>query len=493
MGCGITKERDIKDSVNQRDDGNVLKVSDIKVNNLNFIDEAQRKITDDYEIREMIYFNKFGSVKKVVKKDTKEERVMKMINKKYVENSVNNFSISNEIIYLSQLSHPNIVKAYEYYKDNINYYFIFEFIDSGSLIDRIIECDTFNEKLVKTVAKQVLEVLAYIHDKKIIHRDISLKNILINSFSKENDLQVKIIDWGNAINISSSNNVKQIVGELQFRPPEVFSHCYSFGSDIWSLGVVIYTLIEGEIPFPKKIETEIIKSIQHETPSFSSSNWEDVTIECKQIVQSMLQKDLKKRPKATELLKNKWFADDVTAKEITKNKLIENLTQFQAYNVLQQATMSYIATHQISQYEKSSVAQLFEQLDTNHTGSLSKEEIAQVCKLQFGQQLTETQINDIFEELDIDKSGNISYNEFITIVSNKQELLCEENVAKSFRYFDKDNNGFITQDELKKSLGYSLISKNEKAWNEFMSKCDLNGDNKISFDEFKILVKGLKS
>ncbi|EAR99827.2 calcium-dependent kinase (macronuclear) [Tetrahymena thermophila SB210] len=493
MGCGITRESEVKESLNQRGDGSVQKVSDIKVNNLNFIDEASRKITDDYEISEIIYFNKFGHVKKVVKKDTKEERVMKIVNKKYVDNSVNNFNITNEIIYLSQLSHPNIIKAYEYYKDSINYYFIFEFVDSGSLIDRIIECDFFSEKLVKTVAKQVLEVLAYIHNRHIVHRDITLKNILMNSFSKQQDLQIKIIDWGNATNIQGNENLKQITGELHFRAPEVLSQSYSYGCDIWSLGVVIYTLIEGEVPFVKKTEAEIIQSIKNESLSFSSSNWENVTIECKQIVQSMLQKDHKKRPKAVELLENKWFSDNETDKEITKNKFVENMTQFQAYNVLQQATISYIATHQISQFERSSVAQLFQKLDTNHTGSLSKEEIAQVCKLQFGQQLTESQINDIFEELDIDKSGNISYNEFITIVSNKQELLCEENVAKAFKYFDKDNSGFITQDELKRSLGYSLISKNEKVWEEFMSKCDLNGDNKISFDEFKILVKGLKS
>ncbi|KAL4487150.1 hypothetical protein ABPG72_017869 [Tetrahymena utriculariae] len=493
MGCGITKERDIKDSLNQREDGNVKKITDIKVNNLNFIDEATRKITEDYEIREMIYFNKFDSVKKVIKKDTKEERVMKMINIKYVDNSTTNFNIANEIIQLSKLSHPNIVKAYEYYKDNINYYFIFEFVDSGSLIDQIIECNNFNEKIVKIVAKQTLEVLSYIHDKNIVHRDLSVKNILINSFGKEKDLQVKIIDWGNATSITGNKNLKEIVGDLQFRAPEVLLQNYSFGCDIWSLGVVIYTLIEGEVPFPKKIEAEIIQSIQNENPSFSSSNWKNVSIQCKQTVESMLQRDPNKRPKANELLKNKWFNGDETARQIEKNKLVQNMTQFQAYNVMQQATMSYIATHQITQYEKQSVAQLFEQLDINHTGSLSKEEIAQVCKLQFGQQLTESQINDIFEELDIDKNGQISYNEFITIVSNKQELLCEENIAKAFNYFDKDKSGFISQDELKRSLGYSLISKNEKAWEQFMSKCDINADNKISFDEFKILVKCLKS
>ncbi|KAM3136682.1 hypothetical protein pb186bvf_011127 [Paramecium bursaria] len=172
-----------------------------------------------------------------------------------------------EIDIMKMMDHPNIVK-YIYEITNLNHiYLIMEFIDGVTLKD----IRPKNELEVAQILKQILNALKYMHSLGVVHRDLKPTNILIN-----NKNQVKIIDFGLSYYSKNCKSLYDKCGTLFYMAPEqILSQSYSKQVDIWSTGIILYTLLVGYHPYKHYSKEEFLYNIgqlEFEIPSYISQD-----------------------------------------------------------------------------------------------------------------------------------------------------------------------------------------------------------------------------
>jgi len=182
----------------------------ISVDISKFVKEGRGAIEERYVIDSVLGKGAYGEVSLVHDKITKDKRAMKMINKKAC-NRDNSASILREISLLRSLDHPNILKIYEFYQDEQNYYLITEYCSGGELYERIIAMKNFTEFKAAEFMRQILSAVAYCHKKNIVHRDIKPENTLFESSAE--DASLKVIDFGTSV-IFGPNKMKQKLGTV---------------------------------------------------------------------------------------------------------------------------------------------------------------------------------------------------------------------------------------------------------------------------------------
>jgi calcium-dependent protein kinase len=133
---------------------------------------------------------------------------------------------------------------------------VLEFCEGGELFHYIIEKKYLSEEQSAYIMKQLFLALDYLHSKQISHRDIKPENFML---SKKGDLTcIKMIDFGLSKDFSEQNTMNSMNGSPYYIAPEVFLQKYNMKIDIWSMGVVIYIMLSGKVPFPGHTEPEII-------------------------------------------------------------------------------------------------------------------------------------------------------------------------------------------------------------------------------------------
>ena len=186
---------------------------------------------DDYSLTKLIAKTRFGEVYLVLKKGNQKIYALKKFKTKYLKNPKAFKYLENEISILKDVNHPNILKIIDVKKTLEDVYIITEYYNGGTLeeyLEKYIneKNKAFSEEIVQYIIKQVIESMKYLHNKKIMHRDLNLSNILIN-YENENDREnwnimkgkIKIIDFGFARYLKKGELAKSILGSPFFMSP----------------------------------------------------------------------------------------------------------------------------------------------------------------------------------------------------------------------------------------------------------------------------------
>ncbi|CAD8135936.1 unnamed protein product [Paramecium pentaurelia] len=457
----------------------------LKLNFSQFIVEKQNSYTDDYKLGGVLGVGAFSQVRKVTHRKTRAIRAMKVISKSRLSTAELQQQFINEINVYKQLDHPHILKLYEFYQDEKNYYIIIELCTGGELFDKIIEKGSFSEKEASYIMKQIMSAILYAHNQNIVHRDLKPENVLLDITSQGN-YNVKVVDWGTAKIFSPNQQINEKFGTLYYMAPEVLRRNYNEKCDIWSCGVILYILLSGTPPFNGRTDAEIQKSILNGKYSLEGEVWDIVSQQAKDLVTKMLQYDVQKRMNAKQVLEHNWFQQqhqEKLDKQVVQGRL-KNLMNFRAEQKLQQATLIFIGTTMISKEEKNQLMQAFKEMDQNGDGILTKEEILETYKKYMDDETALQEVQKIMELVDMDGSGTIDYTEFIIASMDRRKAMQTEKLKEAFQIFDKDGNGFISELEIKEVLGPSLTGIDEKYWLDMIKEIDRNGDGQISFEEF---------
>eukprot|EP01017_Pseudomicrothorax_dubius_P022951 TRINITY_DN2469_c0_g1_i4.p1 TRINITY_DN2469_c0_g1~~TRINITY_DN2469_c0_g1_i4.p1 ORF type:complete len:346 (+),score=96.27 TRINITY_DN2469_c0_g1_i4:154-1191(+) len=339
--------------------------------------------------------------------------------------------------------------------------------------------------------KQVLSAVVYAHNHKIVHRDLKPENILLD-IAADGSYIIKVIDWGTAREYDSKNKMKERYGTAYYMAPEVIKKSYDAKCDIWSCGVILYVMLSGRPPFVGRSEADIMANIIRGTYSLEGETWSLISDEAKNLLTRMLEYDPRKRLSARDALEHPWFVNSAGArngysKDVLKSSLA-NLKSFRAEQKLQQAAVTFIASHLISKEEKQQLINVFKDLDKNGDGVLSREEILEGYKKIMTESEAIAEADRIMEQVDIDKSGFIDYTEFIAATIDRKKLVSKEKLEASFRLFDKDGSGTISPQEIKEVLGTAIQDLDEEVWQEIIKEVDVNGDGEISFEEFSNMI-----
>ena len=173
-------------SINKEDDI-LLKYSGVIIAN-------HGSLAVNYDIDRKIGSGTFGKVYEVTYRPLNQKRAMKVVKKDTINYQDDSQKFLKEIEMLTQLDHPNIIKIYEYYVDELNYYVITELARGGELYEQIYKLKNFKEEHAAIIMHQIISAVCYMHSKGVVHRDLKPENIMLES--TDDDLTIKIIDFG---------------------------------------------------------------------------------------------------------------------------------------------------------------------------------------------------------------------------------------------------------------------------------------------------------
>ncbi|KAK9763589.1 Serine/threonine-protein kinase [Basidiobolus ranarum] len=208
--------------------------------------------------------------------------------------------VIREAAIMSLLDHPNIVKMKEMIIHNRHYYLILEYVSGGQMLDYIISHGRLKEKQARNFARQICSALEYCHKNSIVHRDLKIENILI-----ADDGSIKLIDFGLSNLFSTRSHLSTFCGSLYFAAPELL-HARAYTGpevDIWSMGIVLYVLVCGKVPFDDQNLPALhakIKKGHVEYPTWLSS-------ECKHLLSRMLVTNPSERATMAEVMRHVWM------------------------------------------------------------------------------------------------------------------------------------------------------------------------------------------
>ncbi len=390
----------------------------IKIDKGNFVRMKSDNFFDEYELKEKLGEGSYGSVYKVHQKTTNYLRAVKAIKKK---NVVRN-EFMNEIEVLKTVDHPNIIKLFDCYYDRSFYYMVEEYCSGGDLFDYIQKEKCFTEKKASIIFRQLLSAVNHLHKKNIVHRDLKPENIVFVK-TNDNDIFIKIIDFG-ASTAFKGKNLSQELGTIYYIAPEVFMNNYNEKCDIWSCGIILYTMLCGHPPFCGNEENIIKSKILHSQITFPAKDFKNVSSEAIDYIKSLLSYYPENRPSAEEALKNKWLNEDSNFRDVELSKeIISNLSKFRTTLGLQKITISFLANQISINEEIKTLKEEFDKFDVNKDGEISKEELIICLSACYPYQEAVRRANQIFNEKDFNNDGNINFSFLKFAVKNSEKFI----------------------------------------------------------------------
>lgn len=489
----IEKETIIEEVKNKE----VVKECDIIINNEILIQRAHGTPLEKYEIIKNLGVGSFGKVFMIKNKGAKMLRAMKEIKK---DKFIHEDDIRNEINILKKLNHPNIIKIFEFFSVSDTYFLITEYCREGELYEHLLTVKTLSEIHSAHIIYQLLIALQYCHKNKIIHRDLKPENILIEGRDKNGYLIIKVIDFGTATIFDKNKKQSKLMGSTYYMAPEVITKNYSEKCDLWSVGVILYILLSGTLPFCGKNDQETFDLIQNSNDYLSfSDKWDYISLGSKSLISKLLERDVNKRSCAEEALNDPWLNSFNLKQKYQQvsperlNHFIDSLKGYKANYKLQQAAIAIIVHNLPHTEEVKELERAFRLIDENGDGMINKNELVNGFSKVFKENPNiQNEVETIFQNVDVDRNGYIEYHEFIGAVIDKKNLINDENLKLAFDFFDIDGSGTITLNELKLVFcggGDRQVSTN--VIETIIGKVDDNGDGQISFEEFKNLMKGI--
>lgn len=479
MGCFRSK-------VNREPEkAKIYRATDLKVRPGAFVQERQECFEQVYTLDKILGQGAFASVYKCIEKSTGHIRAVKVVNKQGL--CMEHFNLRQkltEIQALKELDHPNILKIYEIYEDKRSFYIVMEYCSGGELFDVVIKRRHFTDREAQTIMFQLLSAVSYFHDRNIIHRDLKPENILLED-SKE--FFIKIADFGNSV-IYQNRKLKGCFGSVYYIAPEVLANNYNQKCDVWSCGVIMYILLTGRPPFNGRTDDEIFKNIKIGTYNIEGDNLPILTDDAKDLIKKLLEKNPERRVTAANALEHRWIKRmnrEVQASAL--NHAITSLQEFSSTAKMKTAVGTFIASQLVTHKEIKELKKVFQALDKNGDGRLSKEELMEGYKSTLGTFDLEQKIIEVISKVDSDGNGFVDYTEFIQATLHNEILTSTKNLQAAFRAFDRDGSGRISASELRSLLSDGALSE-DALWMDVIKEVDQNGDGEIDLKEFESLL-----
>ena len=231
--------------------------------------------------------------------------------------------------------------------------------------------------------------------------------------------------------------------------PEVLTGNYNEKCDIWSAGVMLYILLCGRPPFDEESDESLFETIKSYQFDFSGPEWKTVSEAAKDLIRKMLVAP-EQRLSSEEVLSHRWMQVLVEKSPMSLATYARNLQSFAKSSTFKKLVLNYIA-FQLTDKEKQQLMTEFISLDANMDGEISFEEFKLMApSLGLRDPL---QAAEIFAQVDVHGNGFINYSEFLAAMMHKSVYLKEEKLYQAFKMFDKNNDGFISADEIKAVLG----------------------------------------
>eukprot|EP01047_Picozoa_sp_COSAG01_P047693 COSAG01_NODE_4580_length_4903_cov_50.224396_4_plen_405_part_00 len=260
-----------------------------------------------YSIGKELGTGTFGVVRAVQSKQTGERFALKTINKEKLDAHQMKY-LEAECEVLKRIDgHRNIVKLHEIYDTPKKLHIVMELVTGGQLLERLASKGLYSEADTAQCIHAITSAIDYCHRKGVVHRDLKPENILLSDDS--DGAQIKLADFGlSKLYNAETEMMFTQCGTPEFVAPEVMAGAgYTAACDVWSLGVLMYIMLCGYLPFNAANITELFEQIASTPLNFPAEEWDMISPEAKAVNKAMLERDPAARPSADQLLQMPWL------------------------------------------------------------------------------------------------------------------------------------------------------------------------------------------
>ena len=491
-----------------------------------------------YEELEELGVGMYGVVKKVrLIKNPDVVRAMKIIPEENVIQG-EGASLIDEIEILKELEHPNIMKVYECFVFDNNYYIVSELCDQGHLLSKMEKLQKMDQIVVKFLMDQIFNAIAYLHSKNILHGDIKLENVLLYKTSKRAgrrftsinedfnedealredinqnfgkkktsaksknyikdmmNYEIKLIDFGCSKYFVRKKSKKKkklrgIIGTSIYCSPEVVDNLYDEKCDEWSCGVLMYILLCGIPPFYGDTEDEIFDKIKKCEYDFSPPPFKNVSKNCKDLIRKLLEPRKQHRIKAVEALRHPFFTESFDPNSaMTENKDLTVIKKFinpvKYQSKFHEAVVAFLCVNFLPPEEENTLKTVFRYMDKEGKSVITKDAMKQTLE-EINESISDKELQKIFDNIDENGSGVIEYQEFIRNVCDIKSLMNESNLKNVFHSICGDKD-IMTGEDIKKFVFHD-VAVPQQTLKEYFDQIGMNITDNISFDEFSDMIK----
>ncbi|TYI69048.1 hypothetical protein E1A91_D08G127900v1 [Gossypium mustelinum] len=374
---------------------------------------------------------------------------VKIISKAKMTSAISVEDVRREVKILKALSgHKNMIKFHDAFEDANNVYIVMELCEGGELLDRILSRGgRYTEGDAKNIIVQILSVVAFCHLQGVVHRDLKPENFLFTT--RDEDAPMKIIDFGLSDFIRPDQRLNDIVGSAYYVAPEVLHRSYSVEADMWSIGVITYILLCGSRPFWARTESGIFRSVLRADPNFDDSPWPSVSLEAKDFVKRLLNKDHRKRMTAAQALAHPWLQDDnrVVPLDILIYKLVKSYIRATPFRRAAQKALSKALPDDALLY----LTGQFKLLEPKD-GCVSLSNFKTALMKNRTDAMQESRVFDIINVMEPLYYKKMDFEEFCAAAISAYQLEASEEwesiASTAFEYFEQDGNKVISVEEL---------------------------------------------
>ncbi len=392
--------------------------------------------------------------------------------------------------------HGNVLSIVDHIEDDRYVYIVMEYCQGGDLMKYIQQSANFSEQVAAYLFRQMLLGVAHCHERGVAHRDIKPDNFLF--VSTDGEAHLKLADFGLSTEVSGPDDIiTDAVGSAFFIAPEVFRRKYTLACDAWSLGVLLYLMLSGTVPFGANATKphEVHRSIKKDELTFTSSAWSRISPSARELVAGLLEKTVWKRYTLAQALSHPWVANPSAVSSIPLDStVIDSMTRFNARNRLRRDALRLVSST-LSANDVAKLRQQFLAMDTDTDLKVSAQEL-QTALANIGMDATAEQVKELMLKLDTDSDGLLDLNEFLVATTEMSVINFQNNVYWAFCQYDTNGDGKITVDELRAAFakvdaethGKNATPESEAAIREYIADADRDGDGQISYEEFLELL-----
>lgn len=265
------------------------------------------QLTKNYELTKVLGRGAYATVHLAVHRQTGKEWAVKVIDFAKMDVDQDRWMLDNEVEILRRIHHPHITSLHEIYRGKTSLSLVMDLCRGGELFEQIVKRGHYSEENARRITHDILSAVEYLHANGVVHRDIKPENLLLVDNSE--DAAVQLTDFGLS-GIAKKSDMTLFVGTPQYMAPEVLDEVeYGAPVDMWSVGVVIFVLLAGYLPFDAEEEDKLFALIRSGRPAYNlyPSLWKTVSDSAKDLISKLFQPDPKRRLTASQALKHPWL------------------------------------------------------------------------------------------------------------------------------------------------------------------------------------------
>jgi calcium-dependent protein kinase len=388
--------------------------------------------------------------------------------------------ILGEIKALTELTHPNIIRLHEVFIDQKFLHLVLDLCKGGELFDLIV-----NDRLLTNDAMaifiQILEGVKYMHEKGFAHRGLCLENVL---FADSDKKKIKIIGLSGASR--SISGFKMKYGSPMYMAPEVFAENYNEKCDVWSLGVIFYTMVVGHQPFQARSFPDLKKKVQSRDV-IKSPNYKNLEKDTKKFIHLLLAS--KKRPSAGEIFEVPFVKRFLSQNnKIAVKRLIRTVKSIRidtVYSIkVRFSNKLKIAIYKILSpfnvlHDLNALDGLWREFDVNGTEVLMEADLVNNIERILSKPDLSTKAHQMLKKFDLDKRGCITKDEFVGLLCDISDKAI---IRQAFNLLDTNEDGFIGPEDFD---AYFNVDDYENLRKMMTDTLD---NDKMDFETFSVLV-----